>query len=98
MKSLSSLVPLILAAAFPGSSAATGQQARKLEPLVIQEQGSFAVGGGVAIEPGTFDPLQPLNPAGQTYHGDHLYAFYQVPVNARRLPLVMWLTSSSGFR
>jgi hypothetical protein len=90
MKSLSYLVPLILAAAILGSSAATGQQARKLEPLVIQEQGSFAVGGRVATEPGTFDPLQPLNPAGQTYHGDHLHAFCQVPVNARRLPLVMW--------
>ena len=31
-----------------------------------------------------------MNPAGQTYHGDHLYAFYQIPVNARSLPLVMW--------
>jgi hypothetical protein len=90
MKSLSSFVALILAAAILGSSAATGEQAGKLEPLIIEEQGSFAVGGRVATEPGTFDPLQPLNPAGQTYHGDHLYAFYQVPVNARRLPLVMW--------
>ena len=90
MKSVSSLVRLILAAGLLGSSAATGQQAPKLEPLVIREQGSFAVGGGVATEPGTFDPLQPLNPAGQTYRGDHLYAFYQIPVNARRLPLVMW--------
>ena len=34
--------------------------------------------------------MKPLNPAGQTYHGDHVYAFYQVPVNARRLPIVMW--------
>ncbi len=28
--------------------------------------------------------------AGQTLHGDHAYVFYQVPVNARPLPLVMW--------
>src|SRR4029453_1464067 len=27
-------------------------------------------------------------PAGQTLHGDHAYGFYQIPVNARRLPLV----------
>jgi len=23
-------------------------------------------------------------------HGDHAYVFYQVPVNARKLPLVVW--------
>ncbi|WP_349437677.1 alpha/beta fold hydrolase [Pararhizobium sp. A13] len=62
----------------------------KVEPLVIQEQGSFAVGGTIATEKGTFDPRKPLLPAGQTYHGDHVYAFYQTPVNARRLPIVMW--------
>lgn len=67
----------------------TGKRAAA-EPLALQEQGSFAVGGRVATAPGTFDPFALLNPAGQTYHGDHLYAFYQIPVNARRLPLVMW--------
>jgi hypothetical protein len=66
------------------------EEVSKPEPLVIQEQGSFAVGGTVATEPGTFDPLKPLNPAGQTYQGDHLYAFYQIPVNPRRYPIVMW--------
>jgi hypothetical protein len=59
-------------------------------PIVIQEQGSFAVGGSVKTEPGTFDAGKPLDPAGQTYRGDHAYVFYQVPPNARRLPLVMW--------
>ncbi|EJN17708.1 hypothetical protein PMI36_05434 [Pseudomonas sp. GM79] len=59
-------------------------------PLVIQEQGSFAAGGQVATAPGTFDPRKPMEPAGQTYHGDHAYAFYQIPVNARKLPIVMW--------
>src|SRR5436190_12428700 len=66
-------------------------------PLVIQEQGSFAVGGSVVTMPGTFDPIAQgaYNPAGpdprgQTNHGDHAYVFYQVPVNARRLPLVFW--------
>jgi hypothetical protein len=59
-------------------------------PIIIQEQGSFAVGGSVKTEPGTFDAGRPLNPAGQTYRGDHAYVFYQVPPNARRFPLVMW--------
>lgn len=60
------------------------------EPLMIQEQGSFTAGGKVLSEPGTFDPYNPTEPAGQTYHGDHLYTFYQVPANARSLPIVMW--------
>ena len=43
----------------------------------IEEQGSFAVGGTVLT-----DSL------GRTFHGDHAYAFYQVPVHARKYPLV----------
>ncbi|WP_084151075.1 alpha/beta hydrolase [Azohydromonas australica] len=58
-------------------------------PLVIAKQGSFLVGGTVVTNPGTFDPYH-WTPDGQTLHGDHAYAFYQVPVNARKLPLVMW--------
>lgn len=48
------------------------------------------VGGKVTVTPGRFDPLRPLEPAGQTYRGDHLYAFYQVPAHARRFPIIMW--------
>lgn len=59
------------------------------EPIVIQEQGSFAFGGTVVAEPGTFDPYN-TSPAGQTFHGDHGYVFYQIPVNSRKYPLVMW--------
>ncbi|MGQ0643015.1 MAG: alpha/beta hydrolase [Gemmatimonadaceae bacterium] len=65
-------------------------------PLVIREQGSFALGGRVVTAPGTFDPIAQgaYTPTpdmkGQTLHDDHAYAFYQVPVNARRLPLVFW--------
>ena len=61
----------------------------KTEPLIIQQQGSFAVGGTVIRNPGTFDPYKPI-PDGQTLHGDHAYVFYQIPVNARKLPLVFW--------
>lgn len=70
-------------------TALAGAHDTKLAPLVIQEQGSFAVGGTVITNPGTFDPDQPT-PAGQTYHGDHAYAFYQLPVNPRKFPLVLW--------
>ncbi|NDL62039.1 alpha/beta fold hydrolase [Enterobacteriales bacterium SAP-6] len=60
------------------------------KPLVIQAQGSFTVGGSVNTAPGTFDPKKPMESAGQTYHGDHLYAFYQIPVHPRKYPIVMW--------
>jgi hypothetical protein len=61
----------------------------KLQPIVIQEQGSFAAGGSVITNPGTFDPIK-MTPEGQTLHGDHAYVFYQIPANARKLPLVFW--------
>jgi len=61
----------------------------KPAPIVIQEQGSFAVGGSVITNSGTFDPYHPT-PAGQTLHGDHAHVFYQVPDEARKYPLVMW--------
>jgi hypothetical protein len=58
-------------------------------PLVIARQGSFAAGGSVLQTPGTFDPFVNGGP-GQTLHGDHVYTQFQVPLNPRALPLVMW--------
>lgn len=83
-KALGLLFAAMLAVA---SAQSVAENASK--PLVIQEQGSFAAGGTVLKNPGTFDPYNPT-PDGQTFHGDHLYTFYQIPVNARKLPLVMW--------
>lgn len=60
----------------------------KTKPLIISAQGSFAIGGTVATEPGSFDLNNALKPQGQTFHGDHAYAFYQIPVKSRRYPLV----------
>ena len=81
---------LLVSAGMVGASGAMAAEAAKPAPLVIQEQGSFAIGGTMTQSPGVFDPLKPTAPAGQTYRGDHAYAFYQVPVNARKLPLVLW--------
>ncbi|WP_406279231.1 alpha/beta fold hydrolase [Nocardia sp. NBC_00881] len=74
--------------------------------LVIAEQGSFAVGGTMTTAPGQFDPARPADPQGQTYRGDHAYTYYQVPQNARDLPIVMlhgagqfsktWETTADG--
>ncbi|SHE56866.1 alpha/beta hydrolase [Pedobacter caeni] len=57
-------------------------------PLVIQQQGSFSVGGTKISEPGNFDLNNSLKPQGQTLHGDHAYVFYQIPAKAHRYPLV----------
>src|SRR5512139_1274023 len=80
-----SLIPVSIIA----SACAVVSENGKPGPLIIQEQGSFAVGGTVIRNPGTFDPYK-LTPDGQTLHGDHAYVFYQIPVNARKLPLVFW--------
>ncbi|MBI4891752.1 MAG: alpha/beta hydrolase, partial [Acidobacteria bacterium] len=81
-------VTLCLAAtALAASAGAQAARSGKPEPLTILEQGSFAVGGKVVANPGTFNPKQPT-PDGQTLHGDHAYVFYQIPANARKFPLV----------
>ncbi len=66
-----------------------GKPRTSKSPIMLADQGSFAVGGAVLTNPGKFDPVNPTE-AGQTVHGDHAYVQYQIPVNARRLPLVMW--------
>jgi hypothetical protein len=71
------------------SSCSSNNESKDKGSLLIQEQGSFAVGGTVVTNPGTFDPYN-QTPSGQTYHGDHAYVFYQIPVKARKYPLVMW--------
>ncbi len=79
---------LLFLPAVVGAGAGAGAGAG--EPLVIIQQGSLAAGGSILTQPGKFDPYNPMNPAGQSYHGDHAYAFYQVLVDARPLPIVMW--------
>ncbi|TQR33128.1 alpha/beta hydrolase [Campylobacter sp. MIT 99-7217] len=55
-------------------------QAKSLEqkPLVIASQGSFFVGGSVL-----------KNDEGKSFHGDHAYVYYQKPMNAKKLPIVL---------
>ncbi len=83
---IGALVLLVVAVINPGSAQ---DNRTKPEPLAIQEQGSFAVGGTVITRPGVYDAIN-RSRAGQTLHGDHAYVFYQVPVRARKLPLVFW--------
>lgn len=72
-----------------GEGSAEDAQGRARAPLVIARQGSFASGGSVLTSPGTFNPFVNGGP-GQTLHGDHCYAQFQIPLEPRELPLVMW--------
>lgn len=73
---------LLLAAAISANAQ------NKKKPLIITEQGSFAVGGTMTTEPGNFVLYSALKSQGQTFHADHAYAFYQIPIKARKYPLV----------
>ena len=60
-------------------------------PLTIERQGSFFVGGRLVTAAGTYDGTTspaPPNP-GQAFWVDQMYVQYQVPVNARKLPLIL---------
>jgi Alpha/beta hydrolase family len=61
-------------------------------PIMLREQGSFTVGGSMFTAPGTFNPTVYPDPPpdGQTFRGDHAYVQFQIPPNARKLPLVLW--------
>jgi len=60
---------------------------RVRESLNIYDQGSFMIGGSIIQDSGVYNPFDPKTP-GQSLHGDHAYVFYQIPVNARPLPMV----------
>jgi hypothetical protein len=81
-------IALALASAVGCAAPETERTARDASALVIQAQGSFAVGGTVLNTPGIYNNNTPTA-EGQTFHGDHLYAFYQIPQNAKALPIVM---------
>jgi pimeloyl-ACP methyl ester carboxylesterase len=76
----------------PPTMPTESQSGHDREPLTIAEQGSFFVGGRTVTAPGSFDPGRffiPFQSEGQTYSIEHLYAQYQIPPQARPLPIVM---------
>lgn len=63
-----SLQALILATLIVPTSVVATNSSEK-EPLIIQEQGSFASGGSVITSPGNFDSKNMPGDSGQTLHG-----------------------------
>ncbi|TAK56188.1 MAG: alpha/beta fold hydrolase [Gammaproteobacteria bacterium] len=105
MRATKAVLATMMLSTLSACASLKGSASDSAAPLVLQAQGSFAVGGKVVSTPGTFRNNAPTS-EGQSFHGDHLYAFYQVPQNARRLPIVMlhgayqsarsWETTSDG--
>ena len=58
------------------------------EPIVIQEQGSFTAGGSTLVNEGEFVFKDLWSQSGQTAYGDNAFVRYQIPVNAKKLPMV----------
>ena len=67
-----------------GYVAAQGQRQGASAPITIQKQGSFAVGGKILGDPNA-----------RSLHCDHGYVDYQIPVNPRRINLVMWHSAAA---
>lgn len=86
------IVGALLGAAFFSSTAlaASADKAaqQKPAPIVIEEQGSFAVGGKSLSHDGTFSAKNFLSADGQKAYGDHAYVFYQIPEHANTYPIV----------
>ncbi|UBS33930.1 alpha/beta fold hydrolase [Altererythrobacter sp. N1] len=82
------MVAALVSASLLAAPIASAQQETQSGPLIIQDQGSFSIGGTVQTTPGTYDNNNPTA-QGQSFHGDHLYTFYQIPQNPKPLPIVM---------
>lgn len=63
-------------------------QTAKTAPIVLETQGSFAIGGTTVSHDGTYSDNHFLEPQGQKAFGDHAYVFYQIPVQAKKYPIV----------
>lgn len=58
------------------------------EPIVIQAQGSFTAGGSTLTNSGEFVFSDLWSQSGQTAYGDNAFVRYQIPVKAKKLPMV----------
>jgi hypothetical protein len=75
---------LTMAVLVTGFVSSQSQRQGASAPITIQKQGSFAVGGKVLGDPGS-----------RSLHCDHGYVDYQIPVNPRRMNLVMWHSAAA---
>lgn len=77
MKTKRALLSAVISACFllQGSAFALDEPQTQTKPLVLNQLGGLAFGGTVSHKPN-----------GLTFHGDHGYAQYVIPVNAKTIP------------
>ena len=63
--------------------------ASAMQPVLLEDQGSFFAGGTVRTAEGTYRGNEDARDlSGETLHGDHAYVFWQRPAHARTMALV----------
>lgn len=81
-------VSILTGTAWAADTASVPAQTAAQKPIVLETQGSFAIGGTAVKHDGTYSDQHFLEPQGQKAYGDHAYVFYQIPVQAKKYPIV----------
>lgn len=79
---------ILTGTAWAADTASVPAQTAAQKPIVLETQGSFAIGGTAVKHDGTYSDQHFLEPQGQKAYGDHAYVFYQIPVQAKKYPIV----------
>ena len=79
---------ILTGTAWAADTASAPAQTAAQKPIVLETQGSFAIGGTAVKHDGTYSDQHFLEPQGQKAYGDHAYVFYQIPAQAKKYPLV----------
>lgn len=79
---------ILTGAAWAADTAAVPARTVAQKPIVLETQGSFAIGGTAVKHDGTYSDQHFLEPQGQKAYGDHAYVFYQIPAQAKKYPIV----------
>lgn len=79
---------ILTGTAWAADTASVPARTAAQKPIVLETQGSFAIGGTAVKHDGTYSDQHFLEPQGQKAYGDHAYIFYQIPVQAKKYPIV----------
>lgn len=79
---------ILTGAAWAADTASVPARTAAQKPIVLETQGSFAIGGTAVKHDGIYSDQHFLEPQGQKAYGDHAYVFYQIPAQAKKYPIV----------
>ena len=79
---------ILTGTAWAADTASVPARTAAQKPIVLETQGSFAIGGTAVKHDGTYSDQHFLESQGQKAYGDHAYVFYQIPAQAKKYPIV----------